>query len=71
MKERPLPDNPKKGAVTVDDASASIVRFDNGALGTIEASRFAPGRKNYNRSKSTAARVGLVRYGAHERARVY
>jgi predicted dehydrogenase len=50
VKERPLPDNPKKkGKVTVDDASASVVRFGNGALGTIEASRFATGRKNYNR----------------------
>jgi predicted dehydrogenase len=50
IKERPLPDNPKKkGTVTVDDASASVVRFKNGALGTIEASRFATGRKNYNR----------------------
>ena len=49
IKQRPLPDNPKKkGAVTVDDASASVVRFKNGALGTIEASRFATGRKNYN-----------------------
>jgi len=26
-----------------------VVRFANGALGTIEASRFATGRKNYNR----------------------
>ena len=50
VKQRPLPDNPKKkGRVTVDDASASVVRFANGALGTIEASRFATGRKNYNR----------------------
>jgi predicted dehydrogenase len=50
IKERPLPENPKKrGKVTVDDASASVVRFKNGALGTIEASRFATGRKNYNR----------------------
>ena len=50
IKERPLPDNPKKkGKVTVDDASAAVVRFKNGALGTIEASRFATGRKNYNR----------------------
>jgi predicted dehydrogenase len=49
IKERPLPDNPKKkGKVTVDDASAAVVRFANGALGTIEASRFATGRKNYN-----------------------
>ena len=50
IKERPLPEDPKKkGAVTVDDASAAVVRFENGALGTIEATRFALGRKNYNR----------------------
>ena len=50
IKERPLPENPrKKGKVTVDDASAAVVRFKNGALGTIEATRFATGRKNYNR----------------------
>ena len=47
---RPLPDHPKKtGRVTVDDASTALVRFKNGAIGTIEASRMAPGRKNYNR----------------------
>lgn len=34
--------------VTVDDAAALCVRFANGAIGTIEASRFAPGRKNHN-----------------------
>ena len=34
--------------VEVDDAFASIVEFENGAIGTLEASRFAPGRKNYN-----------------------
>jgi predicted dehydrogenase len=50
IKERPLPNNPKKIAkVTVDDASLAIVRFENGAIGSIEATRFAPGRKNYNR----------------------
>ena len=38
IKTRPLPDNPKKtGRVTVDDASTSLVRFKNGAIGTIEA----------------------------------
>src|ERR671914_472211 len=31
---------------TVDDAVESIVTFANGAVGTIEASRFATGRKN-------------------------
>jgi predicted dehydrogenase len=61
VKERPLPDNPKKkGKVTVDDASASVVRFDNGALGTIEASRFATGRKNYNRFEINGSKGSVV-----------
>ena len=34
--------------VTVDDAFVSTVEFANGAIGTLEATRFAPGRKNYN-----------------------
>jgi predicted dehydrogenase len=50
VKTRPLPGEPKKsGRVTVDDASTALVRFKNGAIGTIEASRMALGRKNYNR----------------------
>jgi predicted dehydrogenase len=36
------------GTVTVDDAAIMLLRFENGAIGTIEATRFAPGRKNYN-----------------------
>jgi len=49
-KERPLPDDPSRRApVTVDDTAAAIVRFANGALGTIEVTRYAPGRKNHNR----------------------
>jgi predicted dehydrogenase len=35
--------------VTVDDAAAAVVRFASGAMGTIEATRLAPGRKNFNR----------------------
>src|SRR4029453_7430549 len=34
------------GAVTVDDAVESVVDFSDGAVGTIEATRFASGRKN-------------------------
>ena len=30
----------------VDDAFEAVVEFESGAVGTIEASRFAPGRKN-------------------------
>ena len=37
-----------KGPVTVDDASVFLARFANGAVGTFEATRFAPGHKNYN-----------------------
>ncbi|MFN2120249.1 MAG: Gfo/Idh/MocA family oxidoreductase, partial [Anaerolineales bacterium] len=37
-----------KGAVTVDDAAFMIAEFENGALGSFEASRFASGRKNFN-----------------------
>jgi len=50
IKERPRLDNPEeKGPVTVDDAAAAVIRFANGALGTIEATRVATGRKNHNR----------------------
>ena len=30
----------------VDDAFEAVVEFENGAIGTVEASRFCPGRKN-------------------------
>jgi predicted dehydrogenase len=47
--ERPLPDNPnQKGKVDVDDAFVSLLEFENGALGTVEATRFAQGRRNFN-----------------------
>lgn len=59
--ERPLVDNPdEKGPVTVDDAAAAIVRFANGALGTIEATRVAAGRKNYNRFEINGTRGSLA-----------
>lgn len=34
--------------VDVDDAFEAVVEFENGVVGTLEASRFATGRKNYN-----------------------
>ncbi|MFC4812736.1 Gfo/Idh/MocA family protein [Paenibacillus sp. GCM10023250] len=37
-----------KGQVTVDDATLFLARFDNGALGSIEATRFAPGHRCTN-----------------------
>ena len=47
IKERPLPeDGTRKGKVTVDDAVSILGRFRNGAIASLEATRFAPGRKN-------------------------
>jgi predicted dehydrogenase len=47
VKQRPLEkDRGTKGKVTVDDAVTMIGRFQNGALASLEATRFAPGRKN-------------------------
>ena len=47
VKARPREDHPRrKGKVTVDDAFTALGRFRNGALATLEATRFAPGRKN-------------------------
>ncbi|MCZ7542240.1 MAG: Gfo/Idh/MocA family oxidoreductase [Anaerolineae bacterium] len=47
IEERPLPDGSGLGKVDVDDAFAAVVEFDNGVIGTLEGSRLAAGRKNY------------------------
>lgn len=36
----------EKGPVTVEDAALMMVQFENGAIGSFEATRFATGRKN-------------------------
>jgi len=47
VKQRPVPGKRgRRARVTVDDAVAVIGRFRNGALATLEATRFALGRKN-------------------------
>ena len=38
----------EKLPVTVDDAAFMVVEFENGAVGNIDSTRFAAGRKNYN-----------------------
>ena len=45
--ERPTGDG-GMGKVDVDDAFVAAVEFENGAIGTLEATRFAAGRKNFN-----------------------
>ncbi len=60
IKERPLPEgssggtfaagetSEKMGKVTVEDSISMVVEFENGAMGSFEASTFAIGRQNYN-----------------------
>ncbi len=48
------------GEVTVDDASLALARFENGALGTFEATRYALGRKNHNRFEVNGSKGSLV-----------
>ena len=47
IEERPE-DGGGMGKVDVDDAFVAAVEFENGAVGTLEATRFAGGRKNGN-----------------------
>ena len=47
IEERPLPDGSRRGRVEVDDAFVATIELENGAIGTLEASRFAAGRKNH------------------------
>jgi predicted dehydrogenase len=58
--ERPLPDGSGTGKVDVDDAFVAALEFDNGALGTLESTRFAGGRKNYNRFEINAEKGSVV-----------
>lgn len=69
IKERPLPTEmvgptagaaTQRGKVTVDDGVAFLARFDNGVIGTFEATRLATGRKNYERFEINGSRGSLV-----------
>lgn len=46
--------------VTVDDMTAFLAKFKNGAVGTFEASRFAGGRKNHERIEINGSKGTLV-----------
>jgi predicted dehydrogenase len=61
VKERPMPDRPgEMGKVTVDDVFVSTVAFANGAIGTIEASKVATGRKNQNTFEINGSKASVV-----------
>lgn len=60
VKERPIPESPeKKGKVEVEDSAVAALKFANGALGTIETSWMAPGRKDYLRFEVTGSEGSL------------
>ncbi len=59
IKERPWGDG-SMGVVDVDDAFAATVQFANGALGTLEATRFAAGRKNHQVLEINGEKGSLV-----------
>ncbi len=46
--------------VTVEDAVAFLARFENGVFGTFEATRFAAGRKNFNRFEINGSKGSLA-----------
>jgi predicted dehydrogenase len=49
IEERESESDPSKiEKVDVDDAFVAALEFENGALGSLESTRFAAGRKNYN-----------------------
>jgi len=59
IKERP-DEGGQRREVTVDDAFESIVQFENGAIGTIEASRFCLGRKNHQTIEINGSKGSIV-----------
>ncbi len=59
IEERPWGDG-TMGKVDVDDAFTALLEFDNGAIGTVEASRFAAGRKNGQRIEINAEKASIV-----------
>lgn len=73
IKERPLPsgegvglgdhtadEKQEMGEVTVDDAVLFLARFENGAIGSFEATRFATGRRNFNSFEINGSKGSVV-----------
>ncbi len=72
IKQRPIPGegagtfssgtntSNQKGEVTVEDAALMMVEFENGAIGSFEATRFATGRKNANTFEIYGSKGGLT-----------
>src|SRR5690606_19158496 len=71
IKERPLPGESgglsatsgattETGPVTVDDATLFMSRFENGALGSFEATRFASGHRSTNSFEINGSKGSVI-----------
>lgn len=71
IKERPIPtgmtglsatttDSSEKGPVTVDDATLFLTRFENGALGSFESTRFATGHRSTNSFEINGSKGSVI-----------
>ncbi len=50
----------RMGEVTVDDSTTFLARFANGVTGTFEATRLAPGRRNFNNWEINGAKGSIA-----------
>lgn len=50
----------ERGEVTVDDSASFLARFESGVTGTFEATRLAPGRRNYNSFEVNGSNGSIV-----------
>jgi predicted dehydrogenase len=48
------------GAVDVDDTTSFLARFENGAMGTFEVTRYATGHRNQNRVEVYGSQGGVI-----------
>jgi predicted dehydrogenase len=60
IKQRKMPNGQGFGTVDVDDAFIFMARMSNGAIASFEATRAAPGRKNYNKIEINGTKGSLV-----------
>lgn len=59
-KERPFVNKKGLGKVTADDTTQFMARFQNGAVGSFNATRFANGRKNHMRLEIFGSEGSLI-----------
>ncbi|KRE70104.1 Gfo/Idh/MocA family protein [Paenibacillus sp. Soil750] len=59
VKKRPVEGEPTMADVDVDDAVAALAKFENGAFGVFEASRFGKGNRNGNRLEINGSKGSL------------